>query len=103
MTCGRRDQSRIHETRRLIMLTAWSFRGAEPERSFSDCRRGAWKMIKRLAEELTGFGQRVRGHNGHVQLAPTLIRSPIRRSLTGSRHAGASDYSAAYLTGRLGN
>ena len=97
-----RDQTRIKHTRRQVMLTAWSFRRAEPARPFSDCLRGAWKMIKRLAEDMTAFARRARGCTGHVQLSPSLIRSPIQRSLTGTRYAGSSDYRAARLTGRLG-
>ncbi len=97
-----REQSRITHTRRQVMLTAWSFRRSEPERPFSDCLCGAWTMIKRLAAEMTNFAQRMRGHSGHAQLSPSLIRSPIRRSLTGQRHAGASDSRAAYTTARLG-
>jgi hypothetical protein len=97
-----REQSRIRHTRRQVMLTAWSFRRSEPSRSFADCLCGAWKMIKRLAEDMSGFARRMRGCTGHAQLSPSLIRSPIQRSLTGMRYAGSCDYRAARLTGRLG-
>jgi hypothetical protein len=95
------DSRRAHL--RGVMKLAWDFQRAEPGRPFADCLRGAWKLTKGLERDAQAFAQRLKGANGrHVQLSPSLIRSPIQRSLSGQRFAGARDYSAARFTARLG-
>ena len=91
-----------NQTRRTVMLTAWSFRRAEPTRAFADCLRGAWKWIKRLDKATDKFLANARKAGGVVRFSPDLTRSPIRRSLSGQRYASRKAYSAAYMTARLG-
>ena len=84
------------------MLTAWGFRRAEPTRHFADCLRGAWRMIKRLDNAADKLIARAQKAGGVVRLSPDLTRSPIRRSLSGTRYAGRKAYQAAYHTAWLG-
>jgi hypothetical protein len=72
-------------------------------RTFADALAGAWRWTKRAAQRATETAvwvRTVKANGG--QLSPSLIRSPIRRSLAGQRHASAKDFSAAYTTARLG-
>ena len=88
---------------RSIMLMAWSFRRADPARSFASCLRGAWKWSKGMAKEAARFMARARKGGGMVRLSSDLIRSPIRNSLRGKRDGRQADYQAAYMTSRLGS
>jgi hypothetical protein len=92
---------------REIMVLAWDLyrtdlRSSHP-RTFADALAGAWRWTKRKAErqaETAAWVRRVKANDG--KLSPSLIRSPIRRSLTGHRYVGACDFAAAYSTARLG-
>ena len=94
--------SPANATRRSVMLTAWAFRREEPSRAFSDCLRGAWRWIKRVDKATGKFLQRAQKAGGVVRLSPDLTRSPIGRSLSGTRYAGRKAYQAAYHTAWLG-
>lgn len=92
-----------NETRRNVMQMAWSFfreaRANGESRSFADCLRGAWAFSKRLAQTAGQFMARARRAGGRVRLSPSLIRSPLGRSLG---HGTQRDFQAAYLTARIG-
>lgn len=90
-----------NQTRRNVMLTAWSFQRAEPDRPFAECLRGAWKWTKGMAKTAAEFRAKARS-GARVDFSPSLIRSPIQRSLTGQRYAGLRDSQAAITTSRLG-
>lgn len=83
---------------RRIMLMAWEFyrtaRRAAELRSFSDCLKGAWKMMRGLREAAA----QIRGVKS-LRLSKELIRSPIARA-----HGEGSlrDFHGAYLTAQLG-
>lgn len=62
---------------------AWAWVKGEPER---EAARAAWAANPQPVMHLR-----------------SIMRSPIRRALTGQRYAGSSDYRAAYTTARLGN
>ena len=92
----------VHRNRlRQIMLTAWDFRRAEPDRSFADCLRAAWAWTKRMAEAAAKLMRRARGGR-RIDFSPSLIRSPIANALGGQRYGGWLDHKAAYLTARMG-
>jgi hypothetical protein len=88
-----------NETRRNVMLMAWSFKRSEPGRTFADCLRGAWRFSKRMAETAAAFMRRARAAGGQVRFTRSLIRSPLARKLgPGSR----ADYAASYTTAVVG-
>jgi hypothetical protein len=86
---------------RSIMLIAWDFRRAGPERTFADCLRGAWAWTRRMAADTRAFMARMKGRR--IDFAPSLIRSPIANTNRGRRYGGVADHKAAYLTSRLGS
>lgn len=95
-----------NETRREVMLMAWSLYRAEANgpspRTFADALAGAWRWIKRAAErtaEATAWIRQVRGK--HVRFA-SMVKSPTRRALAGQRYASAVFASSNYVTSRLG-
>ncbi len=92
---------------RRIMRLAWGLYRSDLDsthpRTFSDARSGAWRWIRGEAArmvEAAAWARKIKARGG--QLSPELIRSPIRRSLTGQGCVGARDYHAAYTTARLG-
>jgi hypothetical protein len=101
-----KNQTR-RDTLRRIMVLAWDFyrtdlRSSHP-RSFADALAGAWRWVKRTAERAAAdvaWVRKVKARGG--RMSPSLIRSPIQRSLSGSRYAGTADHQAAYTTARMG-
>lgn len=90
------------ETRREVMKTAWSLFRADRSRGFADALAGAWRWVKRAAEraaETAAWMRRAAGR--HVRLG-SMVRSPIRRSLTGQAYAGVNAARAGYQTSRIG-
>lgn len=88
-----------NQTRRNVMLTAWSFRRAEPSRPFADCLRGAWRFTKEMAAEVGRFLARAKKGGGQVRLSRSLVRSPIGRRYG---HGSLRDFTAAYTTALVG-
>jgi hypothetical protein len=95
---------------RQIMLLAWQKlrweRHLRKARcSLSDALRHAWAWFKaapqREAEQMAAEAA-WNASWPHVTHLRSILRSPIRRSLTGQFYAGASDHRAAYTTARLG-
>lgn len=88
------------EQLRRVMNLAWGLfraeqRGPNP-RTFADALAGAWRWVRGAAERaLTG------PMVGHVRLG-SMVASPVRRSLTGTRYAGANAASSGYVAARFG-
>lgn len=76
-----RDHGRVY-TMSQALKHAWSWVKGEAER---EAARAAWAANPQPVTHLR-----------------SILRSPIRRSLTGQRYAGASDHRGAYTTARLG-
>jgi hypothetical protein len=89
------DQHRDYLRR--VMKMAWDFARAEPGRAFGDCLRGAWKMMKGLAEAGRHLMRAARGARC-VQLSPLLYRSPTANR-SPSRWLA---YKAARVTAQVG-
>ena len=75
--------------------------------SMADGLRHAWAWFKgaaqrEAAEKAAKADWDAAGGLAGVTHLRNVVRSPIRRSLTGQRYAGSRDYSAAYTTSRLG-
>jgi len=89
-----------NETRRNVMLTAWTLRREgrhiRDGRTFGQGLSWAWIAVKRQAAAAIYATLRV------VHFSPSLIRSPTQRALTGQRYAGARSYKAALTTARVG-
>ena len=76
-----------NETRRNVMLIAWSFRRAEAGRSFADCLRGAWAWIKNMTKAAPKLARRLRrSRNG---IAATVRSAAWDRS-SGHPYRGAA-------------
>lgn len=107
MTSERRSQLRE------IMVLAWQkvrWERVTMRRTYSmaDGLRHAWAWFKGAAQreaeaKAAKAAWDAAGGVSGVTYLRSPVRSAIRRSLTGQRYAGSRDYSAAYLTGRLGN
>jgi hypothetical protein len=86
--------------RRRVMLTAWELaregRQLREARSFADCLRWAWVQVKRELAKAAFATMRV------VRLSPSLINSPIARTLNGRPGGAHRDFKAAYVTARIG-
>lgn len=104
MTTGRREQLRQ------IMRLAWQkLRWEQDVRglayTLSQALRHAWAWFKgeaiREAEQKAAKATWATSRPQVTHLR-SIIRSPIRRGLTGQRYAGSTDYRAAYTTARLG-
>ena len=91
-----------NQTRRSVMLLAWSFRRAEADRAFADCLRGAWKMIKGLAKAATKLKARAGRNSSRLAFSPSLIRSPTTASFRGGRYGGTLDRHAGQMISRIG-
>ena len=91
-----------NETRRDVMLFAWSAKRAEPVRTFADCLRGAWAMIKGLAKAAAKVRARARRNGGWVHFSPRLARSPTSNSFQGVRYGRTLDREAGIMISRLG-
>jgi len=85
-----------------LMLMAWSFRRAEPVRSFADCLRAAWRMAKQSAQEAARILAAAKAGGGQVRLSKSLIASPIRQASAGQRYGRARDFQAAYTSAVFG-
>lgn len=95
-----------NQTRREVMLMAWSLYRAEADgpspRTFSDALAGAWRWVKRAAERTAEAAAWIRQARGkHVRFA-SMIKSPTRRTLASQRYAGAAFASSNYVTSRMG-
>lgn len=91
-----------NETRREVMKTAWSLFRAAPSRGFADALSGAWRWVKGAAERAAEAAAWMRRNAGRQVRLGSMVRSPIRRSLTGCAYAGANAASAGYHTSRIG-
>lgn len=85
-----------------IFTKAWTLRRADPTCSFGRCLKAAWAYMRELAAVARKFVERAKRNGGHLRFSPSLIRSPIQRSLTGTAYGSVLDHKAAYLTSRLG-
>ena len=62
------------ETRREVMVKAWGFKRGQPVRSFADCLRDAWRIVKHAARMATRLA--IGGRVAVTTLART--RKPVR-------------------------
>ncbi len=85
--------SAVNKTRRAVMRMAWSFKRAEPARSFADALRGAWAYEKRAAKSTAKFMRTFRP-GVRIDFSKSLIRSPASNrhdyGTMADRHAGRS-------------
>lgn len=88
---------------RSIMGMAWDFKRTEPDRAFSDCLRGAWKLSKRLAAEAARLRSVARRGSNTLRFSPALYSSPIFGATRRQPNGRYADYKAAYTTARLGS
>ena len=94
------------ETRRQVMLLAWSLyraevRGPNP-RTFADALAGAWRWIKNTAARVAAAPRWAKGAQPRHVSFGSMLASPIRRSLTGQAYAGVNAARAGYVTSALG-
>ena len=92
--------TRRNYLRRVMGLARDLFR-SDPDRTFADALRGAWKFIRGLAKTAGAFRARARGAR-HIMFSPSLIRSPNERATSTQPRAGDADRHAARITSRLG-
>lgn len=89
-----------NETRRNVMTTAWVLfregRQLRDGRTFAQCLGWAWSHVKREAAKVAFAALRL------VQFSPSLIRSPIARTLRGRPLGARRDFLAALTTARIG-
>lgn len=91
-----------NETRRSVMLIAWSSKRAEPDRSLAACLRGAWAWMKRQAATAAKFMARAARNGGLLRLSASLIHSPSTKRFAGVRYGRALDRQAGQMISRLG-
>lgn len=94
------------ETRRQVMLLAWSLyraelRGANP-RTFADALAGAWRWVKNTAARIAAAPRWAKGAQPRHVSFGSMLASPIRRSLTGQAYAGVRARQAGYTTAQMG-